>query len=75
MTGAAERERAHFGVERRRGQRAEQIADEMQRSERASRGQAEVEIARESRKRDPVGDARDADVQADRQHRDGQQAE
>ena len=75
MAGAAERQRAHFRVERRRRQRTEQVADEVKRSEQPGGGQAELQVARESREHDPVGDACDADIQADREHRDGQQDE
>ena len=75
MAGAAERQRAYFRVERRRRQRAEQVADEVKRSEQPGGGQAELQVAREGREHDPVGDACDADVQADREHRDGQQDE
>ncbi len=45
----------------------------MKRSEQPGSGQAELQVAREGREHDPVGDACDADVQADREHRDGQQ--
>jgi hypothetical protein len=34
-----------------------------------------LQVARESREHDPVSDACDADIQSDREHRDGQQDE
>jgi hypothetical protein len=55
--------------------RTEQVADEVKRSEQPGGGQAKLQVAREGREHDPVSDARNADVQADREHRDGQQAE
>jgi hypothetical protein len=72
VAGAAQRQGAHFRVERRRRQRPEQVADEVKRSEQPGGGQAELQVAREGRQHDPVGDASDADIQADREHRDGQ---
>jgi len=71
--GTAERQRAHFRVERRRRQRTEQVADEVKRSEQPGGGQAKLQIARDDREHDPIGDTRDADVQTDRKHRDGKQ--
>ena len=68
MAGAAERQRAYFPVERRRGQRAEQVADEVKRSDQPGGSHAELQVAREGREHDPIGDACDADVQADREH-------
>jgi len=47
----------------------------VKRYEQPGGGQAELQVARESREHDPVGDACDADIQADREHRDGQQDE
>ena len=75
MAGAAQRKRAHFRIERRRRQRTEQVADEVKGSEQPGGSQAKLQVAREGRERDPVGDAGDADVQADRERRDGQQDE
>jgi len=54
---------------------ATQVADEMKRSEQPDGGQAELQVACERRQHDSVGDACDADAQADREHRNGQQHE
>lgn len=75
MAGAAERQRARFRVEPWRRQRAEQVADEVKRSEQSGGGQAELQVAREGREYHSVGDASDANIKADRKHRDGQQHE
>jgi hypothetical protein len=47
----------------------------VKRSKQSGGGQAQLQVAREGREHDPVGDASDADVQADRKHRDSQQDE
>ncbi len=63
MAGAAQRKRAHFRIERRRRQRTEQVADEVKASEQPGGSQAKLQVAREGRERDPIGDARNANIQ------------
>ena len=63
MAGAAQRKRAHFRIERRRRQRTEQVADEVKGSEQPGGSQAKLQVAREGRERDPIGDARNANIQ------------
>ncbi len=75
MAGAAQRKRAHFRIERRRRQRTEQVADEVKGSEQPGGSQAKLQVAREGRERDPIGDARNADIRTNCERRDGQQDE